>query len=84
MSQFRDISDSSTFKFVTKSWQKVAYNPNDFVYPSNYRVIPDMKEMLVGQNKQELESLINEFGFASDTGNQKSKSKQGAGSSHSK
>jgi len=77
MTQFRDITDASTFKFITKSWQKVPYNPNDFVYPTNYRVITDIKDMVLGDHKKQLESLIDDLGFASDTGKELPKRKQG-------
>jgi hypothetical protein len=67
MSQFRDITDSSTYKFATRSWQKVAYNPNDFVYPSGYRRTSEMKEIVLGEQKKQLESLIDNLGFTSDS-----------------
>ena len=84
LSQFKDITDSSTFKFATRSWQKVAYNPNDFVYPSNYRVTVDVKDIVLGSQKKQLEGLIDDLGFTSDSMKEMTKAKESAKKAPSK
>jgi hypothetical protein len=78
MSQFKDITDSSTFKFATRSWQKVAYSANDFVYPSDYRLTADVKEIVLGEHKKQLESLIDDLGFTSDSMKEMTKANESA------
>jgi hypothetical protein len=70
-SQFKDISDSSSYKFITTTWEKVPYNTSDFSIPLNYRVIPDMNEIVLGEQKKQIENMIDDLGFTSDTGNKK-------------
>jgi hypothetical protein len=76
LNEFSDIVDTTSYKFITDSWQKVPYNAKDFACPTNYKIVKDQRQILVGSDqKKEIESLLDNIGFSYNEKNDKQKSK---------
>jgi hypothetical protein len=55
-------------KVQTSSIEKITYNASDFALPKGYKQVQDIKQVIISdKRKKELQSLLEDVGFTSDT-----------------